>query len=323
MNEKLMVGLRGFENNYPYGLEEKFARVVEKIAELWDTPEIDSYFTELLIDSRGNLAGFPPEIAREIFLLSITHDEILKKRSEETDVWAEEREAAQRAIDELKMKFLSSHMLKAAESNDPARVMLFIKAGMAVDARDENEWTPLMVAAFHGNEVVARVLIGHGANMHARDRGGYTPLHWAALNGFESVVRLLISKGFERNSRSNFGWTALMQAATKGHAAVVRALLDAGDDPNMANNDGWTALHKAVPNQHVKTVEMLLEAGASVLARHKYGSTPLSLAQKDRNQEIIKMLRAGIKLAYVNIAPHKAHRQRDPLGGRPNGDLIP
>ena len=168
-----MVGLRGFENNYPYQLEEQFARIVERIAELWDTAKIDSYFTELLIDSRGNRAGFPPEIAREIFLLSITHDEILKKRSEETDVWAEEREAAQRAIDELKMKFLPSHMLKAAESNDPARVMLFIKAGMAVDARDENEWTPLMVAAFHGNEVVARLLIGHGANMHARDRGGY------------------------------------------------------------------------------------------------------------------------------------------------------
>ena len=116
-----MVGLRGFENNYPYQLEEQFARIVERIAELWDTAKIDSYFTELLIDSRGNRAGFPPEIAREIFLLSITHDEILKKRSEETDVWAEEREAAQRAIDELKMKFLPSHMLKAAESNDPAR----------------------------------------------------------------------------------------------------------------------------------------------------------------------------------------------------------
>ena len=139
MYEKLMVHLRGFENNYPYRLEEKFARIVEKIAELWDTSDIDSYFTELLIDSRGNRAGFPPEIAREIFLLSITHDEVLKKRREESDVWADEREAAQRAIDELKMKFLPSHMLKAAESNDPAGVMLFIKAGMAVDARDENE----------------------------------------------------------------------------------------------------------------------------------------------------------------------------------------
>ena len=145
-----MGQLIGFENNYPYRLEDKFARIVEKIAELWDNPEIDSYFNELLIDSRGNRAGFPPEIAREIFLLCITHDEILKKRREENDVWAEEREAARQAIEGLNLKFLPSHMLKAAESNDPARVLLFIKAGMAVDARDENEWTPLMVAAARG-----------------------------------------------------------------------------------------------------------------------------------------------------------------------------
>jgi len=302
MNEKLMADLHGFENSYPYRLEEKFARIVEKIAELWDNPHIDSYFAELLIDNRGNRAGFAPEIATEIFLLSVAHDEIRNKRREETDVWAEEREAAQRAIDELKMKLSPANMLKAAESSDPARIALFIQAGMAVDVRDEREWTPLMVAAFNGNEAVARMLITHGANVHARDVGGYTPLHWAALNGFESVIRLLISKGFERNARSNFGWTALMQAATKGHTSVVRALLDAGDDPKMATDDGWTALHKAVANQHIETVEILLSAGASALARHNDGSTPLSLAQKGNHQDIIDMLRDGIKLACLKVA---------------------
>ena len=295
MNEKLMRHLRGFENHYPYKLEKAFARIAEKIAELWDSPRIVSYFAELLIDDRGNRQGFPPDVAREIFLLSLAHEEIRNERRGETDVWAEEREAAQRAIDELNMKFLPAHMLKAAESTDPSRIELFIKAGMAVDVRDEREWTPLMVAAFNGNEAVARLLITHGANVHARDVGGYTPLHWAALNGYESVIRLLISKGFERNARSNFGWTALMQAATKGHIAIVRALLDAGDDPRMATDDGWTALHKAVANHHIETVELLLSAGASALARHQDGSTPLSLAQKGNHQEIIDMLRDGIK----------------------------
>ena len=57
-----MVGLRGFENNYPYQLEEQFARIVERIAELWDTAKIDSYFTELLIDSRGNRADSPRKL---------------------------------------------------------------------------------------------------------------------------------------------------------------------------------------------------------------------------------------------------------------------
>lgn len=295
MNEKLMEHLRGFENHYPYKLEEKFARITDRIAELWYSPQIDSYFLELLIDARGNRAGFPAEIAREIFLLSITHEEIRNARREETDVWAAEREAAQRAIDELNLKFLPSHMLKAAESSDASRVELFIKAGMAVDVRDEREWTPLMVAAFNGHEDVARMLITHGANVHARDVGGYTPLHWAALNGFESVIRLLISKGVERNSRSNFGWTALMQAATKGHIAVVRALLDAGDDPRIATDDGWTALHKAVANHHFETVALLLSAGASALARHKDGSTPLSLAQASKDQRLINHLRDAIK----------------------------
>ena len=238
---------------------------------------------------------FPPDVARELFLLSVAHEAIRNKRREETDVWAEERDAAQRAIDDLNMKFLPSHMLKAAESSDPSRIALFIKAGMAVDVRDEREWTPLMVAAFNGNEAVARLLITHGANVQARDVGGYTPLHWAALNGFESVIRLLISKGIERNSRSNFGWTALMQAATKGHITIVRALLDAGDDPKMATEDGWTALHKAVANHHTETVELLLSAGASALARHQDGSTPLSLAQAGRDQELINKLRDGIK----------------------------
>ena len=295
MNEKLMGHLRGFENHYPYKLEKDFARIAERIAELWDKPQIESYFAELLIDDRGNRKGFPPDVARELFLLSVAHEAIRNKRREETDVWAEERDAAQRAIDDLNMKFLQSHMLKAAESSDPYLIALFIKAGMAVDVRDEREWTPLMVAAFNGNEAVARLLITHGANVQARDVGGHTPLHWAALNGFESVIRLLISKGIERNSRSNFGWTALMQAATKGHIAIVRALLDAGDDPKMATEDGWTALHKAVANHHIETVELLLSAGASALARHQDGSTPLSLAQAGRDQALIDKLRDEIK----------------------------
>src|SRR5215203_2254104 len=101
-----MGHLRGFENNYPYKLEDKFARIVEKLAELWDNSAIDGYFAELLIDNRGNRAGFPAEVAREIFLLSIAHDEILKRRSEETDVWAQEREATLEAIEGLNLKFL-------------------------------------------------------------------------------------------------------------------------------------------------------------------------------------------------------------------------
>jgi ankyrin repeat protein len=302
MNQKLMEYLCGFEDKYPHVLEAKFARIVEEIARLWDGPNISGYFAELLIDDRGDRKGFEPDIAREIFLLSIAHDEIRNKRREETDVWAAERTAARKEIEQLNLKFMPAHMLKAAESNNPAPVMLFLKAGMAVDTRDERDWTPLMVAAFNGNEAVARALIQHGANVQARDRGGYMPLHWAALNGYESVVRLLIGKGVDRNARSNSGWTPLMQAATRGHATIVSALLDAGANPNIASEDGWTAMHKAVANQHSETVAILLNAGASILARHTDGSTPLSIAQKGNFQGIVEALRGGIKLTWAKVA---------------------
>jgi len=45
MNHNLMAHLRGFENVYPYKLGDKFARIVERIAELWDNAQIDGYFS--------------------------------------------------------------------------------------------------------------------------------------------------------------------------------------------------------------------------------------------------------------------------------------
>ena len=285
-----MMYLGSFKDKYPHNLEAKYARIVEKIVQLWGSPQITDYFAELLIDKRGGRQGFPADVGREIFLLSVTYDEIQAKQSEKGDIWDDERQEAKRALEQLNLKFVTSQMLKAAEWDDPSRVTLFLKAGMAVDARDERDWTPLMVAAFNGKEAVAKVLIQHGADVKARDRGGYTPLHWAALNGYKEVVRLLIAKGVDRNAQSNFGLTSLLQAAAKGHAAVVAILLEAGADANVASNDGWTPLHKAVANGQTETIAILLGAGASILARHQDGSTPLSIAEKGKRPEVLDML---------------------------------
>lgn len=295
MNEKLMEYLRGFESKYPHNLEARFPRIVEKIVRLWDTPEINNYFSDLLIDDRGNRQGFPPEIAREIFRLSSAHDEIQARLSVEGDVWADERRVAKEGLEQLGLRLVPAAMIRAAEAGDPSQLLLFLKAGMPVDTRDEREWTPLMVAAFNGNEAVAQLLIQHGANVQARDRGGYTPVHWAALNGYQNVVRLLIGKGVERNIQSNYGWTPLLQAAAKGHAAVAADLLDAGADPNLASHDGWTPLHKAVANGHRETVALLLKYGSSILARHQDGSTPFSLAQKGTHPEILELFLSRVR----------------------------
>jgi ankyrin repeat protein len=296
MNAKLMKCLAGAENRYPHLLEAKYPRIAEKIAELWNSPKKSTdYFTDLLIDKRGGRQGFPPDIAREIFLLSVYYDNARANENTGGDVWGAEERDAQKKLEGLGLKLVPAHMLKAAEYSDPSRVLLFLQAGMDVNARDEREWTPLMVAAFNGNEAVAKLLILHGADRNARDRAGYTPLHWAALNGFQEVVRILIDKGVECNAQSSFGLTALLQAASKGHSTVITLLLGAGADPNIASSDGLTPLHKAVANGHADTVALLVRAGAAVLAASKQGMTPLSIAKTRAHGQILEMLRHGLK----------------------------
>lgn len=303
MNEKLKEYLAGADDKYPHALEAAYPRIVEKIVELWNSPKkSEDYFNELLIDQRGNRKGFSSNIAREIFQLSLLSQKLWEKQKDKATVWVkteqtqQSRREAQRELDRLGLKLTPAHMLKAAEFADPSRILLFLKAGMDVDIRDEREWTPLMVAAFNGNEVVAKLLIQHGANPNALDRAGYAPLHWAALNGFESVVKMLIDKGVDRDARSKFGITALMQTASGGHCGVLTLLLQADADPDLASDDGLTALHKAVANGHAKAVETLVQSGASILIADKDGRTPLAIADKSKHPTIIKMLRTELKL---------------------------
>ena len=263
MNEKLKGCLKGFESKYPHQMEARYSRVLEKIADLWGTPTLERYFSDLLIADRPGRQGFPPEVAREIFTLSMVYDDIHAKSKVQEDTWHTELARAKDQIEQLGLKFTPDQMMKAAESDDPARVILFLNAGMPVDVRDSREWTPLMVAAFHGREEAARLLIEHGANIHAQDRRGYTPMHWAALSGFEAVVNLLIDKRAKVNAPSTHGLTPLLQAAAKGHAGVVARLLAAGADANFVADDGGTPLRKALANGNNDVVIALLKGGAS------------------------------------------------------------
>lgn len=52
--------LEGLGDDYPVYLEQHHDHVLRKIDELWDTPEIDDYLRDLLIDKRGGAQGVFP-----------------------------------------------------------------------------------------------------------------------------------------------------------------------------------------------------------------------------------------------------------------------
>lgn len=71
MNEKLLQLLDGKEIYYPYALEQQFPHMLNKIVELWNSPELDPYLQQLMLDQRDHQRqGFPAEVATDILRLS-------------------------------------------------------------------------------------------------------------------------------------------------------------------------------------------------------------------------------------------------------------
>jgi ankyrin repeat protein len=296
MNEKLLFLLDGYEECYPLNMEEQYPRVMNRITELWNTTEIDAYFTDLMIDNRGGTRqGFPPKVASEIFALNMAHSKIRegkKKIPTGANPWEGVEDSKKIAVERQGYAFSPRGFVQSAEKGDQKAVLLFLESGVDINTRDEHGWTPLMISTFNGREEVALLLIRSGADVNAKDAAGYGPLHWAAFNGFSDVVKLLVEKRASVNAVSKHGLTPLLQAATRGHLITVGQLIAGGAKVNLASNDGWTPLHKAAANGHTEVVKLLLAKGADRDSEYQDGTTALSIATKNKHADIVALLGA-------------------------------
>ncbi len=289
MNIELLEMLSNDGSHYPHALERQFPRILEKIMAMWEKPEIDDYFTELLVSKRSDRRGFPPDVASDIMNLSIVYAS-LHAPAPVGSAWDKLPENFRNRVEMEGVSYSRQGLFQAVESGNSIAASLFISAGLDVDILDGRHWTPLMVSSFNGNEEMAELLINAGANVRHMDDSGYTSLHWAALNGYTEVVDLLLAKGAEVNARSAYGLTPLLQAVTRGYLTVSSMLLSKGADVNAVTDDGWTALHKAAANGYFQEVILLLSKGADVRARLADGRTAIDLAKSHKHQQIITVL---------------------------------
>ena len=73
MNQKLANLLAAHPELYPHRLEKEHPHIIERIATLWGSEELESYFATLILDDRCGRHGFEAPVMGEIFLLHNYH----------------------------------------------------------------------------------------------------------------------------------------------------------------------------------------------------------------------------------------------------------
>ncbi|MCX4808239.1 ankyrin repeat domain-containing protein [Streptomyces sp. NPDC058682] len=194
-------------------------------------------------------------------------------------------------------------LLDGARRGDAAAVGAALAAGAAVEARDEELRTPLLLAALGDHVAVAELLVAAGADPNAPDSREDSPWLVTGVTGSVRMMRLLLSVGPDLKQPNRFGGIALIPAAERGHTAYVRAVLDATDiDVDHVNRLGWTALLEAVilgdgGPRHEEVVAVLLAAGADPLLPDHEGVTAYEHAARRGFDGMARVLKAAADAA--------------------------
>ncbi|EAX90290.1 hypothetical protein TVAG_272220 [Trichomonas vaginalis G3] len=172
----------------------------------------------------------------------------------------------------------------------PSLIKYFISHGADINARDEEEETPLHKAAYSNSKETAEVLISHGADINARDKYKRTPLHKAAFSNSKETAEVLISHGADINARDEDEKTPLHNAAFSISKETAEVLISHGADINARDEHEKTPLHYAAYSNSKETAEVLISHGADINARDKYKETPLHKAAFSNSKETAEVL---------------------------------
>lgn len=174
--------------------------------------------------------------------------------------------------------------LSNCKANNEIIIKALVENGADVDARDENQYTPLHAVASEGSVKVAAALIAMGADVNARTIAQSTPLHNIWHEQSIEMAATLIDNGADVNARDDEGATLLWMACdmrAPDKTELIEFLIKKGADVNEADDMGTTPLYKACWEKHTKQVKFLIDNGADVNKPNNQGNTPLYLAARD------------------------------------------
>jgi len=127
-------------------------------------------------------------------------------------------------IERRGVNFSNEAFFKAVSEGDRELVGSFIKAGIDVNAKEDDGRTALLIAAENGDSGMAALIAVNGADMNARDVDGYTALMYAAYRGNMELADFLLKHGADVQAKDKDGWTASRFALMQGKTDVAEFL---------------------------------------------------------------------------------------------------
>lgn len=185
-------------------------------------------------------------------------------------------------------------LLKAAWDGEEEIVTLLLEAGAKINAKatDTGE-TALMNAVTREHTAIVKLLLEKGADVAPKNRFDFNAFTSAVAAGKQDIAGMLLDAGAKPDEGAS-GLTPLQFAASAGNVEMIRFLVKRGASVNYgAKTGGQTALLSAIYGAHPEAVEALIELKADVNAKTKDGDTPLKAAMKGDQEDIVKILKAA------------------------------
>jgi ankyrin repeat protein len=241
-------------------------------------------------------------ISEGAVLMASQPQELSQSTKELFAVLAQSSQESPELIESIKQLLSNGANLNATDNDDdtPLQVAaifchtevckLLIQEHANVNATSNYGSTALHRAAESGHTVVCKLLIEKQANVNATDNDDDTPLQVAAIFGHTEVCKLFIQEHANVNATSNDGFTALLWAANFGYTEVCKLLIQEHANVNATNNDGSSPLHVAANFGHTEVCELLIQKQANVNATNNDGDTALHRAEENSHTETALLL---------------------------------
>lgn len=279
-----------FEHLFELAVEGKNLNIVDALLKINSHPKnFDKLFERLIYDNRVDMAAlFLAKGAKP----SLVWSDILKDgKVPFIELFLKNRVNVNEELDN------GEYPLHVAVENDKLEVVkLLLAAGARFDAKGNGFVSCFEEAVNRGNMAISKLLLEKGANINEINAEGEQPLHIAVSNtdGAEMVKWLLMMKA-NVNGRDKYGATPLHNAVRTGNREIVSILLKASANINLKDEWGQYPIHMiygAETKEANEVIDVLVQAGANLNVKDNEGETPLALAIKNKNDMVIKYLRA-------------------------------